>query len=90
MPAKALLCMQCHHRPPERGDLRSTSKGSSNFGPHEGPQADMLEGVNGFTYGQAIPSSAHANAVSNTCVACHMQTIASTDPAYLHAGRSYF
>ena len=24
-----------------------------NFGPHHGPQADMLEGVNGFTYGQS-------------------------------------
>jgi hypothetical protein len=50
----------------------------------------MLEGANGFTYGQAIPSSAHANAVSNSCVACHMQTIASTDPAYLHAGGHTF
>jgi hypothetical protein len=84
------LCMQCHHARQNAAVYAATSKGSAYFGPHEGPQADMLEGANGFTYGQAIPSSAHANAVSNTCVACHMQTIASTDPAYLHAGGHTF
>jgi hypothetical protein len=84
------LCMQCHHARQNAATYASTTKGSAYFGPHEGPQADMLEGVNGFTYGLTIPSSAHANAVTNTCVACHMQTIASTDPAYLHAGGHTF
>jgi hypothetical protein len=87
---EGLLCMQCHHARQNAATYASTTKGSAYFGPHEGPQADMLEGVNGFTYGQAIPSSAHANAVSNSCVACHMQTIASADPAYLHAGGHTF
>ena len=87
---EGLLCMQCHHSRQNAAVYAATSKGSAYFGPHEGPQADMLEGVNGFTYGQAIPSSAHATAVSNSCVACHMQTIASTDPAYLHAGGHTF
>jgi hypothetical protein len=87
---EGLLCMQCHHARQNAATYASTTKGSQYFGPHEGPQADMIEGVNGFTYGQAIPSSAHANAVTNTCVACHMQTIASTDPAYLHAGGHTF
>ena len=87
---EGLLCMQCHHSRQNAAVYAATSRGSAYFGPHEGPQADMLEGVNGFTYGQAIPSSAHANAVSNSCVACHMQTIASTDPAYLHAGGHTF
>jgi hypothetical protein len=84
------LCMQCHHARQNAATYASTTKGSQYFGPHEGPQADMLEGVNGFTYGLAIPSSAHGSAVTNTCVACHMQTIASTDPAYLHAGGHTF
>lgn len=35
------------------------------FRPHEGPQADMLMGVNGVTYGQSIPSSAHRDSVPN-------------------------
>ena len=41
----------------------------------------MFEGVNGFTYDKAIPSSAHADMVENTCVACHMQTVDAADPA---------
>ena len=87
---EGLLCMQCHHARQKASTYASTTKGSQYFGPHEGPQADMIEGANGFTYGQNIPSSAHANAVSNTCVACHMQNIASTDPAFTHAGGHTF
>jgi Cytochrome c554 and c-prime len=81
------LCMECHHA----RQIAATYATSyhSNFGPHHGPQADMLEGVNGFTYGENIPSSAHA-AVSNTCVTCHMQTLASSDPALLLAGGHTF
>ncbi len=66
--------------------LAQTWNGGSSFGPHDSPQADMLEGENGYTYGQLLPSSPHANVVSNTCVGCHMQTIASTDPAFTLAG----
>jgi Cytochrome c554 and c-prime len=84
------LCMECHHARQNAAVYAATTKGSTYFGPHEGPQADMLEGVNGFTYGQTIPSSAHANAVSNTCVTCHMQNIASTDLAFTHAGGHTF
>jgi hypothetical protein len=84
------LCMQCHHSRQNASVYAATSKGSAYFGPHEGPQADMLEGVNGFSYGQAIPSSAHANAVTNTCITCHMQNIASSDPAFTHAGGHSF
>jgi hypothetical protein len=50
----------------------------------------MLEGVNGFTYGQKIPTSAHAFVVKDTCVTCHMQTVAATDAAYLKAGGHTF
>ncbi len=38
----------------------------------------MIEGINAFTYGQTIPSSAHRNSVTNLCVGCHMQTLASS------------
>ena len=69
---------------------QQTWAGGSTFGPHDSPTSDMLEGVNGWTYGQAIPSSAHRYAVTDTCVGCHMQTIATNSPAYaagfLHAG----
>jgi hypothetical protein len=42
----------------------------------------MIEGVNGYTYGKTIPSSAHRFAVADTCAGCHMQTIATNSPAY--------
>jgi len=75
-----LLCMNCHQARQKAATYAATTAGSTHFGPHEGPQADMLEGTNGFTYGQDIPSSAHAYVVADTCVGCHTQEPASTDP----------
>ena len=64
--------------------------GGSSFGVHDNPQGDMIEGVNAFTYGQTIPSSAHRIAVTNLCVGCHMQTLASSDPGlYLAGGHTF-
>lgn len=88
------MCMNCHHS--RNGAAtnnvvnyalgQNTWIGGSSFGVHDSPQGDMLEGVNAITYGKTIPSSAHRFAVTNTCVGCHMQTVASTDPAFLKAG----
>lgn len=85
---EGLLCMQCHHARQKASTYATTYH--SNFGPHHGPQADMLQGVNGFNYGQTIPSSAHANAVSDSCVTCHMQTLATNNPSFLLAGGHTF
>ncbi|HEY9175569.1 MAG TPA: cytochrome c3 family protein [Verrucomicrobiae bacterium] len=63
--------------------------GSSSFGPHANPAAEMLMGVNGYTYGKDIPSSAHRFAVTNTCVGCHMQETEGT-PAFTKAGGHTF
>ena len=88
------FCMNCHQS--RTGSVsnsiekypvgQATWNGGSSFGPHDNPAADMLEGVNGYTYGKEIPSAAHRSAVTNTCVGCHMQTVASTDPAFTKAG----
>ncbi len=88
------FCMNCHQS--RNGSVTNslvnwplglpTWAGGRSFGLHDACQADMLMGVNGATYGQAIPSSAHRFAVTNTCVGCHMQTVASTDPAFTKAG----
>jgi hypothetical protein len=94
------LCMNCHHS--RNGDAVTnvanyklgipTWSGSGNppssrdFGPHDNPQGDMIEGINAITYGLAIPSSAHRESVTNSCVGCHMQTIASGDPGFLLSG----
>jgi len=88
------FCMECHNV--RNGSVTNMLAkyplnqpnwaGGVNFGTHDSPQGDMLEGVNAVTYGQVIPSAPHANVVSNTCAGCHMQTIASTDPAFTVAG----
>ncbi|MDE3067653.1 MAG: hypothetical protein KGJ60_08890 [Verrucomicrobiota bacterium] len=87
---EGLLCMQCHHSRQDAAVYAATAPASRYFGPHHGPQGDMLEGVNGFTYGQAIPSSAHRTAVTNLCVTCHMQSVASSDPDFTRVGGHTF
>jgi len=88
------FCMECHNS--RNGSVTNMLAkypssqpnwaGGVNFGTHDSPQGDMLEGVNAVTYGQVIPSAPHANVVSDTCVGCHMQTIATNDPAFTLAG----
>jgi predicted CXXCH cytochrome family protein len=88
------FCMNCHQS--RTGSVTNsivnyplglpTWANGSSFGPHDSPVADMLEGVNGWEYGQSIPSSAHRFAVENTCVGCHMQSVNASDPAFLKAG----
>jgi len=92
------FCMECHNS--RNGSVTNQMAryplsqpnwaGGSAFGTHDSPQGDMLEGVNAITYGQVIPSAPHANVVSNTCAGCHMQLIASTDPAFTLAGGHTF
>ncbi len=92
------LCLECHkvRNGSATNQLvnypigKPTWYGGSSFGVHDGPQGDMIEGVNAHTYGQTIPSAAHRSAVTNLCVGCHMQTVAISDPAFLKAGGHTF
>ncbi len=84
------LCMNCHQARQNASVYAATAAASSRFGPHHGPQADMLAGANGFTYGQKIPSSAHATVVPDTCVTCHMQPVAETDKGFTQVGGHTF
>jgi hypothetical protein len=86
----AVLCMNCHRSRQNASTYVDNTVGSSRFGPHHGPQTDMLLGVNGYEYGKVIPSSAHRDSVTNSCVTCHMQPTAATDPAFLLAGGHTF
>ena len=65
------LCMNCHkgRRDPSYYEYVHYS---SHFGPHHGPQADMLAGANVPTFGQTLPSSPHLSATDDACVTCHM------------------
>lgn len=92
------LCMQCHHSRNGSAEVnianyqqgQPTWLGGSSFGVHHSPQGDMVEGVNAITYGKFIPSGSHRAAITNVCVACHMQPVASTDPAFTQAGGHSF
>jgi hypothetical protein len=64
------LCMRCHNSRVSNPDATATT---SSRGTHHGPQADMLLGVNGESFGLPfLPNSAHTTVVTDTCVACHM------------------
>jgi hypothetical protein len=84
------LCMNCHQARQNASVYAANTAGSAHYGPHSGPQADMLEGTNGFTYGKKMPSSAHEFAVKDTCVGCHMQTVETTDAGFLSVGGHTF
>ncbi len=84
------LCMNCHQSRQNASVYAATAAASAHFGPHDGPQSDMLAGANGFTYGKFIPSSAHGDMVQDSCTNCHMQTVAATDPALTHVGGHTF
>lgn len=66
------LCMNCHHA---RVDAVSYTndylKNLSHYGPHHGPQGDMVAGTNGYQFGWKFPTSPHMQAAEG-CVACHM------------------
>lgn len=91
------VCMNCHQS--RTGSVTNslvkyplgqpTWAGGSSFGPHDNPAADMLMGVNGYTYGKDIPSGGHRN-IADTCAACHMQSTASTDPGFTKVGGHTF
>ena len=65
-----ILCMNCHQSRREANSY--TDKPQSHFGPHYGPQADMLHATNAITFGRKLPTSAHLSATENSCVDCHM------------------
>jgi hypothetical protein len=72
-------CIWCHK---SRKDVTnyigaSTNLTSVNWGPHEGPQADIYSGKGGYHYaGQAYGASSHQG-LANGCVDCHMPKVES-------------
>ncbi|NOY60245.1 MAG: T9SS type A sorting domain-containing protein [Calditrichaeota bacterium] len=68
-----LLCMNCHKSRRNAAEYTGPNfKYSSHYGPHHGPQADMLVATNVPTFGKTLPSSPHLVATENACVTCHM------------------
>ncbi len=71
---KGNLCANCHQSrtafpaPAADGTINVSS---THWGPHHGPQAEMMLGVGGTSDVTGTPSPHYAQ-VTDTCVACHM------------------
>ncbi len=70
------ICMNCHQA---RYSVASkvTTKApyygfSDRYGPHHGPQGDMLLGQNGYEYGLSFSGTATHTGLPDGCVTCHM------------------
>lgn len=87
---KGQLCMNCHMTRRDAVSYVETAAANAQFGPHYGAQTDMLMGVNAITYGKQIPSSAHREVVADSCVACHLQEVSASHPAFGKAGGHTF
>jgi hypothetical protein len=72
---EANLCAHCHHaRELDPLVTATTVIDDLRWGPHHGPQANLLAGEGAYEFSKtaAYSNSAHTTAVDNGCVACHM------------------
>lgn len=71
---KANLCVNCHHsRANVTTEVVDNKTMTSRFGPHYGPQGEMIQGTGGYQFaGYIYTSSGHAAAVRDGCIGCHM------------------
>lgn len=66
------LCFNCHQSRSEANAALAATI-NSRFGPHHGPQGDMLMSNNMLELGtQKLLKSNHLGATGNSCVTCHM------------------
>lgn len=70
----ANLCANCHHARTSVETVVSGVSVSRYWGPHHGPQSDLLIGTGGYEFsGQSYGSSPHASVGGNNgCILCHM------------------
>lgn len=71
-------CINCHQprrTGPEDDGTGNFTITSSHWGPHHGPQATLLEGIQGAEIAGSTPYPADASAAhrtGSTCISCHM------------------
>ncbi len=66
------LCMNCHQAREEAVSYTNDYLNNlSHYGPHHGPQGDIIAGTNGVQFGWKFPTSPHMEAAEG-CIACHM------------------
>lgn len=76
---KGNLCVNCHQTRERNYGLDPNGSGeieisSSHWGPHHGPQSNILLGVGGFEISGSVSyeHSPHKTVVADGCVTCHM------------------
>ena len=85
----ANLCVNCHHSRFDVNDIEDSLELSSHWGPHHGPQGDLLIGTNGYEFdGETYETSPHAFAVEDGCIGCHMGNVQVHD-GYEVGGHSF-
>lgn len=72
------MCTACHQSRRNVDTYVTTASGrvnlSSRWGPHHGPQTDMLTGTNGYEYpGFTYEQTNHKLATEDGCLDCHMK-----------------
>ena len=86
------ICANCHQARSTPEDITDNYiVTSSRFGPHHGPQGDLIAGTLGYEYPSygAYPNSNHGGAVGQACVSCHMGNPGSTHEGYKIGGHSW-
>lgn len=73
------LCAQCHQARPLSPQVKaapdSTNITSTRWGPHHGPQSNLLAGSGGYEFADYdYEDSPHTIAATNGCPSCHMAT----------------
>ena len=75
------LCMNCHKS--RRDGVEYTNAYldnlSSHYGPHHGPQSDVLLGENFNTFDAELGKTNHIGILDNACASCHMKVTENVD-----------
>ncbi len=71
---EANLCMHCHQArtsPADDADGAALVEVYEHYGPHHGPQANIINGLGGYEFGAALSTSGPHESMAD-CVSCHM------------------
>jgi hypothetical protein len=75
------VCISCHRSRKDVTNyvLATNNLSSVNWGPHEGPQADVYSGKGGYHYAGLVYENSSHQGLKNGCVDCHMPPVAAND-----------
>ena len=67
------LCANCHHSRLSPTTITDDQQVYDRWGPHHGPQGDLVNGTGGYEFaGYEYSSTDHGVTVPDACVGCHM------------------